>query len=309
MRRLDIIVPAKDPRADFVEAVDLWLTQALPNGWDSHLFLVNDGSSSFNFDVLARRYAGRLTLITHVRSRGRAAACNAGMLAGTGDYVAFFDADCFPAHIDVLSNYIDMLEAGADLVYGALTSQGEGFWGEYFRAVCARREQRFAQGDAYALTTACCVMRRELLVRVGGFDERYRYYGFEDRDLIIRLMALAPTVTFSPLSVVVHGDDLYLEDICRKQQEAGRYTSRLFRDRHPDYYARMSFALVDSRQGSVLNWVAWMLPLVLPRLLSVGRVVVESDRMPYALKALLVKLLSGASYFQGTQQSETEAEQ
>ena len=309
MRRLDIVIPAKDPRADFVEAVDLWLTQALPSGWDSHLFLVDDGSSSFDFDVLVQLHSGRLTLTTHTHSRGRAAACNAGMQAGKGEYVAFFDADCFPAHTDVLSNFIGMLERGADVVYGALTSQREGFWGQYFRAVCARRERRFAQGDAYALTTACCVVRRELLQRVGGFDECYRHYGFEDRDLIIRLMALAPAVTFSPLSVVVHGDDLHLEDICRKQQEAGRYTSGLFRDRHPDYYARMNFTLVDSRQGSLLNWGAWMLPLVLPGLQRVGQVVVESGYMPYALKALLVKMLSGFFYFKGTRQAGAEAEQ
>lgn len=309
MRRLDIVIPAKDPRVEFVEVVELWLKQVLPDDWDSHFFIVDDGSRSFDFDVLVRRHARRLTLITHAHPRGRAAACNAGMRAGAGSYVAFFDADCFPAHTGVLSNFIDTLEAGADLVYGALTSQGNGFWGRYFRDVCAQRERRFTQGDAYALTTACCVVRRELLQRVGGFDECYRHYGFEDRDLIIRLMALAPVVAFSPRSVVVHGDDLHLEDICRKQQEAGRCTSGLFRGRHPAYYARMSFASVDSRQESLLNWVAWMLPLVLPGLLRVGQGVVESAYIPYALKALLVKLLSGLFYFKGTQQSGSEVEQ
>lgn len=307
MHGLDIVIPAKDPRLDFLETVDLWLAQVLPEGWNSHLFIVDDGSNGFDFDVLVRRHAGRLTLISHAHSRGRAGACNAGVRACTGEYVAFFDADCFPAHADVLVSFIKSLQSGADIVYGPLTSQGEGFWGRYFRAVCQRRERSFAQGDAFALTTACCVVRRELLQQVGGFDERYRRYGFEDRDLIIRLMALEPIVVFSDGSLVVHGDDLHLEDICRKQQDAGRFTSGLFQERHPDYYKQTAFARVDSRQGSFLNWIAWMLPLVLPGLLRLGQLAIGSNHMPYPLKALMVKLLSGVFYFKGTRQSGVES--
>ena len=163
MPGLDIVIPAKDPGASFAESIDRWLSQKLPQDWEVHLFLVNDGSNSFDFDELVRRHGARLTLITHTHSRGRAAARNSGIWAGKGSYVAFFDADCFPAHAKVLNNFVNMLDAGADVVYGALTSLDNGFWGKYFRSVCKRSEERFAQGDPFALTTACCVMRRELL--------------------------------------------------------------------------------------------------------------------------------------------------
>jgi glycosyltransferase involved in cell wall biosynthesis len=117
---MDVVIPVRDAGPVFSDCIAAWIAQEIPEGWDVALFLVDDGSTDGVPAQIARTYPDSINLIRHGQSQGRASARNAGVDAGTGNYLAFFDADCFPMSNRVLAAYIAELENGVELAFGRL---------------------------------------------------------------------------------------------------------------------------------------------------------------------------------------------
>src|SRR5690606_21168755 len=139
---------------------------------------------------------------------------------------------CIPESRNVLMSYVAASVTGADLAFGRLRSSGDSFWSRYIDNVSRRREEKFFAGDQCAFTAANFMCRRSCFVNSGKFDVRYRHYGFEDRDLLIRLVAQGAKAVFVPRAIVAHEDRLNLETVGRKMRAAGRFSSGLFMSSH-----------------------------------------------------------------------------
>ena len=61
-------------------------------------------------------------------------------------------------------------------------------------------------------------------------------YGFEDKDLLLRLINEERIFSFAPEAIVIHTDRLTIKSICNKMYDAGKYSSYVFQGRHPEYY-------------------------------------------------------------------------
>lgn len=300
-KTIDVIIPAFNPGEGLLRNVEATLGQTLPAGWTLKLVVVDDGSGKDIGSLLRHRHHDGIAVVRHAENRGRSAARNTGFSLGQGVYVVFLDADCVWQDTDSLSRHIACLERGADVSVGLVDTPTGGFWGEYQRAVFTRRIRAFAAGDRAAMTSANIAVRRVAVQSVGGFDEGYRHYGFEDRDLFLRLLAAGRRIFLCQDCRVLHEDTLSLAAIAGKMHAAGRHSAGRFRRAHPAYYAGTPYHRLDAQaHGYWLRALAALSRPLLPSMVALGDRVIASRRVPRILKRVWVKVVSGLAYLHGT---------
>ncbi len=160
------------------------------------------------------RFALPFSLLSLPENRGFAGANNAGLRAARGRYVCFLNSDVFAGTPDWVARLADRLDADPTLgavaprlLYedGSIQHDGMAFrriprigaWrfpdhpGKGMRPDGATGLLRVA-----AATGACLMLRRDLALALGGFDEAYPIGDFEDADLCMKLhgMGLAIAV-------------------------------------------------------------------------------------------------------------------
>jgi glycosyltransferase involved in cell wall biosynthesis len=205
--RLSVVIPCYNDGFYLPQAVESVLSQGVP-GVELEILVIDDHSSDpYTLEVFSRlETANREVHILHNTGiRGPAAARNIGIKAARGEWIAFLDSDDIWLSGGLLARWQatkDIPNAewiGADFVYwykdGTCDQMG------YFktnsitgRSVCSAyhsgRPQRFVRPVHEFLTclltwTSTTLVKKCLLERVGGFDERLK--GPEDFHLWIRL--------------------------------------------------------------------------------------------------------------------------
>ena len=163
--------------------------------------VVDDGSVDSTPDVLRDLSRGHGTVpvrtIRFERSRGPAAARNAGWRAGGGPIVAFTDDDCAP-DAGWLRALVAALD-GADLAQGRteLDPAQDHNRGPFSHFVGVTGESGYYE-------TCNIAYRRDALEGVGGFDESFRQPFGEDTDLAWRVKAAGGRSVYTAEAVVLH---------------------------------------------------------------------------------------------------------
>jgi len=196
------------------------------------VIVVDNASSDGSADLVARRFPAA-RLIRNPDNRGFGRACNQALAVASGDAVLFLNPDAEPC-AGALARLVEFLESRRDV--GAvgpllLTAGGEpGLTYGYFPSVATallpllrplarllrRPSDLHALGvvpaklppdapvrDVDYLSGASLVVRRELLARIGGFDERFFLY-FEETDLCRRIHAAGLRVVLLPAARALH---------------------------------------------------------------------------------------------------------
>lgn len=128
--------------------------------------------------------------------KGLAAARNYGWLIAKGKLIAFTDHDCLPDKSwlkQIFENYNDEEEIA---YMGRVSFPGAQFTAEFQLKASKNNEPSFI--------TANCICSKKALIRVGGFDERFKMAWREDKDLEFKLMAENITIKKLENAVVVH---------------------------------------------------------------------------------------------------------
>lgn len=268
------------------------------------ILIIDDGSRNPDEQLLAAvAKKPQVTIIRHTGNRGRAAALNTGIRNGESDFVVFLDVDCRPQD-GWLDHFFTSAESGADCVFGNLKAEGTTYWSRYLNQLYDKKAQSYLCGGR-DFNTPFCMFRRKLLDQIGGFNEEYTGYGFEDRDLIQSLFRSGeiPTVFLSSVSAV-HSAPSGLESVLTKAVESGVSSSQIFSRRFPESYRASSYWYFDAREHSFI----YCLPLVagwqlMAKNFFCVRSLIEKEAMPYTLWKLLVKLSTGLAFFEGTRRS------
>ncbi|HXQ20165.1 MAG TPA: glycosyltransferase family A protein [Candidatus Acidoferrales bacterium] len=155
---------------------------------DYEVIVVDDGSTDGS-DAMIREQFPHVRCLAHRANQGEPASRNLGVEAATGDVIAFTDDDCVPP-ADWLrrhaAHYGDphIGAAGGPQVYHAPSFYDRfdtmQYAVRYQRLETVARVQRFEH-----LLTGNLSVRREVIERVGGFDERF--VTSCDADLIRRI--------------------------------------------------------------------------------------------------------------------------
>ena len=186
---VSVVMPAYNVAWCIGRAVDSVLAQDFR---PCELIVVNDGSTDGTGAVL-EGYGAAITVINQ-ENRGMSAARNAGIRRARGTYVAFLDADDWWL-AGKLSRQVELMHGRPEIGFSSTTVRVEDDDGRLLNLWrCPNGSTEilatlFAQNAAIAGGCSAVMARRDLLDRVGLFDESLR--GFEDPDLWMRLAAVS----------------------------------------------------------------------------------------------------------------------
>jgi glycosyltransferase involved in cell wall biosynthesis len=186
---VSVVMPAYNVAWCIGRALDSVLAQDFR---PCELIVVNDGSTD-GTRALLEGYGAAITVINQ-ENRGMSAARNAGIRRARGTYVAFLDADDWWL-AGKLSRQVELMHSRPEIGFSSTTVRVEDDNGRLLNLWrCPNGSTEilatlFAQNAAIAGGCSAVMARRDLLDRVGLFDESLR--GFEDPDLWMRLAAVS----------------------------------------------------------------------------------------------------------------------
>lgn len=198
---VSVVIPTRDRAARLAAGLDALRHQTLsPDRFE--VVVVDDGSTDGTAELLesvARRGEVRLRSL-RCGGDGPAAARNAGWRAAAAPLVAFTDDDCEPE-----ASWLEATLRAAAANPGAIV-QGP------TRPIVRERElldrpfsrTRLIDGPSPWFATCNIAYPRDLLERLGGFDERFPEALGEDTDLGWRAIEAGARVEFIPDALVHH---------------------------------------------------------------------------------------------------------
>lgn len=194
---VSIVIPTYNRAADLKRALTSVVRQSWPH-WEA---LVVDNHSSDDIAAVIAQFEDRRIRMSSVRNHGVVAVSrNLGVANACGDYVAFLDSDDWWAR-GKLERSLHELDRGADIVYHDLYMARSPRSGWRLRRAMTRKIEppsfRYLIERGNVLTNSSVVMRRGLLLDIGGLSEDPALASWEDYECWLRLAGV--TEKFSRL--------------------------------------------------------------------------------------------------------------
>jgi len=245
MPRVDVIIPVYNSAATVAESVESALGQTFT---DFDVVAVDDGSTDASAEVLSR-YGVRIKVLTQP-NRGLSAARNAGVHLGTGEYVAFLDADDIwePEMLERTVAALDRLPHSV-LAYtdvAVVDSSGRPLNASLVGNSLGRAPQLddlFV--SLWPIMPSAVVMRRDVFDAVGGFSEAFRGLGYEDVFMWMRARELGE-FAYLPEPLVRWRFSAFPHPLkrARKEHDAAKVFESLVRER----WQRSAALLIKARE-------------------------------------------------------------
>ncbi|CAG2131367.1 glycosyltransferase family 2 protein [Ralstonia mannitolilytica] len=210
----------------------------LAQTFDAHqleLVVADDGPDDETRAVVeafaAAAPAWRVRYVPVRETQGPAAARNRGWQAASGDIIAFTDDDTIPAPTWLAEGWRVMTAADGgtapDAATGAIRMPLPAQPTDYERDASGLTRAEFV--------TANCFVRRAMLERIGGFDERFRLAWREDSDLQFRILDAGGHIAQAPNALMHHPVRPAPWGVSVSQQRKVFYDALLYK-KHPQRY-------------------------------------------------------------------------
>jgi glycosyltransferase involved in cell wall biosynthesis len=243
---ISVVIPTLNKVKLLEQTLEALAVQDLSDDVEWEVVVVNDGSSDGTSEFLEALSLASdlpLTVVDPGVNVGRARARNLGARAARGNWILFLDDDIVAppglirAHLDLLGS-----DPGCGTIGFAVT-EATLIDGPHFHYLDSRGVAKLSPGPAPGrfFVTQNAAVPREAFLKIGGFDEDFSSYGFEDMEVAFRLEDEADVVfkalTF-PVPVHVHHHTLaqYLD----KKVECGRHSLPHLARLHPGRISEMS---------------------------------------------------------------------
>ncbi len=240
-RDVCLVIPGRDCARTLAACLDS-VVPLLEQGQLREVIFVDDGSRDESATI-AKRYPVR---VLESGGKGPGAARNLGYRATRCELVWFVDSDCVieAGALERLRARMQRLESA--LVGGSYANACPTSWtARMIHEEMVLRHRRMGERVTFAIT-ANLLCRREVLDRLGGFDETLKLA--QDLDLAYRVLAAGHTVGFDAESRVAHHHETRFLGYLKKQARQGYWRMHLYK-KHPERAAGDSYSgLVDYAQ-------------------------------------------------------------
>ncbi len=252
---LSVVIPSMNKVDLLTQTLTAVQQQDIGRSADWEVVVVNDGSTDGTADFLAGQEdweRPRLQIVTPPANVGRARARNLGARAAVGKYLLFLDDDIvappglLKAHLDVLEQHRNCGTIGYAVTDPALID------GLHFRYLDSRGTARLPVGRAPArfFVTQNAAVPREAFLAIGGFDEEFSAYGFEDMEVAFRLEDHCELSFYAlPEPVPRHVHHHTAAEYFAKKVECGRYSLPHLALLHPGRIREMQLHHVVDAPG------------------------------------------------------------
>lgn len=226
--------------------------------------VVDDGSNDGETPAVLRAFEARLPLVdaSSPKNIGRARARNRGWRAASGRWVLFLDDD-IRLRPGSLRAHVEAQESFEAVWMGAVITAPEISDSILFDYLDSRGTAKLVPGEhppARYLLTQNVSIPRAALEEIGGFDEEFGTYGFEDMELAFRLEEAARMpMRFLERSVGEHVHHHTLGEYLEKKRLCGESTLPRIVELHPGRVREMRLDLLPGIGGGsalslVLEW-------------------------------------------------------
>lgn len=258
MTAISLVIPGRDCESTIGECVQAALA-ACGCVERAEAIYVDDHSRDASAAVAAK--AGARVLRSP--GRGAGAARNAGWRAARHPIVWFVDSDCIAA-ADALRHLLPHIE---DEAVGAVSGAYDNAVVGSLLATLIHEEiaarHRAMPTDVDFLATFCVIYRREVLVELNGFDERY--LRGQDAELSFRAQIAGYKLRFERASRVAHHHETCLLRYLRAQYHQG-YWRAFLHTQHRGRAGGDSYSKLGDHLQPPLALVTLALPLATPLL-------------------------------------------
>ncbi|MEO8657508.1 MAG: glycosyltransferase [Bryobacteraceae bacterium] len=206
---VSVIIPTYNRATTVISAIDSVLAQTYTN---LDVIVIDDGSTDGTESLLEQRYSSRIRVIVQANA-GPAAARNRGIDQAEGELIAFLDSDdsWLPTKLE---RQVELLNrAGSDVacclcnckviypdgttsttfdIAKAMPSCPSGLWLNPSEVLLTR----------FIMFSQAALVRRDVLRRIGSFDESLRFG--EDYELPLRISLEGPWVILRDELVIYH---------------------------------------------------------------------------------------------------------
>lgn len=187
---VSVIVPSYNRRKVLCDCIDSVLAQDYGM---IEIIAVDDNSRDGTVEYLSSHYRD-VTVMASKRRYGPSHLRNRGLNAAKGSYVLFLDSDVVLHRTDIITKMVRRLRDDATIgqiggeipVYLGIFNEAHGRKIGYFGSnsvVVSRKEEGTGaeRRECDYLATCNCMVRKEVALKVGGFDPYYQFGG-EDAD-------------------------------------------------------------------------------------------------------------------------------
>jgi glycosyltransferase involved in cell wall biosynthesis len=249
--RLSVVIPTRNKRPLLERTLGALVRQE-PGTEEWEIVVVDDGSTDDTgaFLSVLMPTEPRLVVVSPPQNVGRAAARNLGWRQARGRWILFLDDDILVPP-GLLAAHLEALAEPLAGTIGRAVTDPDIVDAPHFHYIDTRGVAKLPPGPApgkYFVTQNAAVPR-EVLARIGGFDEDFSAYGFEDMDLGFRLEEAGVRFQVLRDPVPWHIHHHTLDEYLEKKRICGRASLRQLAGRHPERLAEMRLDLLLDPPG------------------------------------------------------------
>lgn len=277
---ISVVIPTYRRPELLIRCLDAISKQRLAHT-DFEVIVVSDGPDEKTEQAL-KNWVGahqlNLAYLHHPGQKGPAAARNLGWTNAEANLVAFTDDDCIPDE-----NWLQAFVTIAD------QQQSIAFTGRTIVPVADKPSDfaiNTAQLQQAEFITANCACTKDALLRVSGFDERFRLAWREDSDLQFRLLLNRIPIISCENAIVIHPVRHVPWGISLKEQKKGIYDALLFK-KYPMLYRNRI------RRYPVWNYyitiLLWLLLLSFIAINAISAIIITSTLLVCSISFFIYK--------------------
>ncbi|NDI36770.1 glycosyltransferase family 2 protein [Chengkuizengella sediminis] len=278
--KASVIMPVYNVRNLLKACLLTFKHQVLEHEDSFEVIVIDDGSTDGTAEVvssMALNYESKYIYIPRSEHSSRSAARNKGIEAANGDVILFIDGDHLvpPNYINEHLRFHKAYDNFAIIGFRQFLSEGdtqveklaEGFSEEMYPPIKKIDERfqiigQFSENFSnlsfawYLFWTCNTSVKRNMVEKIGGFDEDFIYWGLEDSEFGYRLYKEGVKFAYSRESIVYHqhheADEM--DKILKWSQNY-----EIFRNKHSDMEVKM-LEIMDIYKNAInkMNTMSWI---------------------------------------------------